>query len=61
MKEIIITQEEEAELVGQIVDVFEDFLKAKALMSKTRRETVRKVPPSSSVRTTILSQMEYAM
>ena len=31
MKEIIITQEEEAELVGQIVDVFEDFLESKGV------------------------------
>lgn len=31
MKEIRITQEEEAELVGQIVDVFEDFLESKGI------------------------------
>ena len=31
MKEIRITQEEEAELVGQIVDVFEDFLESKGV------------------------------
>ena len=31
MKEIRITQEEEAELVEQIVDVFEDFLESKGV------------------------------
>lgn len=31
MKEIRITQEEEAELAGQIVDVFEDFLESKGV------------------------------
>lgn len=31
MKEIRITQEEEAELVGQIVDIFEDFLESKGV------------------------------
>ena len=31
MKEIGIAQEEEAELVGQIVDVFEDFLESKGV------------------------------
>lgn len=31
MEEIRITQEEEAELVGQIVDVFEDFLESKGV------------------------------
>ena len=31
MKEIRIAQEEEAELVGQIVDVFEDFLESKGV------------------------------
>lgn len=31
MKEIRITQEEEADLVGQIVDVFEDFLESKGV------------------------------
>ena len=31
MKEIRITQDEEAELVGQIVDVFEDFLESKGV------------------------------
>lgn len=31
MKEIRITQEEEAEFIGQVVDVFEDFLESKGI------------------------------
>lgn len=31
MEEIRIAQEEEAELVGQIVDIFEDFLESKGV------------------------------